>query len=75
MPQIFSVVQCMAAKNDHSCLCHITGTLNHLTTYSLGRVHLLFTCSSVGLGGGWYVLCSSPELSDHSSIISCMFRS
>ena len=51
--------------------CHITGTLNHLPTYFLGPVHLWFTCPSVGRGGGVFSL----ELSDHSSIISLMFRS
>ena len=48
MPEIFSIVQCMAARNDHGCHSHVTGTLNHWFPGTCSPLVYLL----VGGGGG-----------------------
>ena len=76
MPQIFSVVQCMVARYRHA-VCSSLHWVMHPFTHFIHWTRTLLVHMFIGgaVGGGGAVVCSSLELSNHSSTISLMFLS
>ena len=76
MPQIFSVVQCMVARYRHAVCSSLHWVMHPFTHFIHWTCTLLVHMFIGGAGGeGGAVVCSSLELSDHSSTISLMFLS